>query len=401
MSEKRRDHKGRILRDGESQRADLKYRFAYTDISGKRKEVTSWRLDDADPTPANKRKGPSLREMERQIEKDKYNHILSNGGEYTVLTLAEKYISLKTGVRINTETGYKTVINLIKNDPFGSRRIDTIRISDAKAWLIKLQREDGKGYSTIHTVRGVLRPAFQMAEDDDLIRKNPFQFPLSTVIINDSVTREAITEKQQIDYLDFIKQDKTYSKYYEAIFILFNTGLRISEFCGLTISDIDFEKNRIKVDHQLIRASNMKYVIQAPKTEKGIRYVPMTIEVADCFRRIIKRRKRVKTEPVIGGRVGFLFLDKNSRPTVAQHWEKYMQRIREKYNNDINHLPLPIITPHICRHTFCTNMAKNGMNPKMLQYIMGHADISVTLNTYTHVQFEDAEKEMMRLFGNG
>ena len=147
MSEKRRDHKGRILRDGESQRADHKYRFSYVDIAGSRKEVTSWQLDDADPTPANKRKGPSLREMERQIEKDKYNHILSNGGEYTVLTLAEKYISLKTGVRINTETGYKTVINLIKNDPFGSRRIDTIRISDAKAWLIKLQREDGKGYA--------------------------------------------------------------------------------------------------------------------------------------------------------------------------------------------------------------------------------------------------------------
>ena len=251
MSEKRRDHKGRILRDGESQRADLKYRFAYTDISGKRKEVTNWRLDEADTTPANKRKGPSLREMERQIEKDRYNHILSNGGEYTVLSLAEKYISLKTGVRINTETGYKTVLNIIRNDPFGSGRIDTVRIFDAKAWLIKMQREDGKGYSSIHTIRGVLRPAFQMAEDDDLIRKNPFQFPLSTVIINDSVTREAITEKQQADYLEFIKQDKTYSKYYEAILILFNTGLRISEFCGLTVSDIDFEKNRIKVDHQI------------------------------------------------------------------------------------------------------------------------------------------------------
>lgn len=125
----------------------------------------------------------------------------------------------------------------------------------------------------------------------------------------------------------------------------------------------------------------------------------MTVEVADCFRRIISRRKRVRTEPVIGGRVGFLFLDKNSKPTVAQHWEKYMQRIREKYNNDISRLPLPVITPHICRHIFCTNMAKNGMNPKMLQYIMGHADISVTLNTYTHVQYEDAEKEMKRLYG--
>lgn len=144
----------------------------------------------------------------------------------------------------------------------------------------------------------------------------------------------------------------------------------------------------------------MEYIIQPPKTEKGIRYVPMTPEVADCFRRIIQKRKRVKVEPIIKGRVGFLFLDKNSKPTVAQHWEKYMQRIREKYNT-IELLQMPIITPHVCRHTFCSNMAKNGMNPKMLQYIMGHADISVTLNTYTHVQFEDAEKEMKRLYETG
>lgn len=94
-----------------------------------------------------------------------------------------------------------------------------------------------------------------MAEDDELIRKNPFQFPLSTVVINDSVTREAVTEKQMFQYLEFVKGSKTYSKYYDGIYILFNTGLRISEFCGLTISDIDFERNRIKVDHQLIRTS--------------------------------------------------------------------------------------------------------------------------------------------------
>lgn len=212
-----------------------------------------------------------------------------------------------------------------------------------------------------------------------------------------SVTREVITEKQQADYLGFIKQDKTYNKYYDVIFILFNTGLRISEFCGPTVSDIDFEKNRIKVDHQLIRASNMKYILQAPKTEKGIRYIPMTVEVADCFRRIISRRKRVRSEPVIGGRVGFLFLDKNSKPTVAQHWEKYMQRIREKYNNDIGRLPLPVITPHICRHTFCTNMARNGMNPKTLQYLMGHSEIGVTLDVYTHLGLEDAAAELHRM----
>jgi integrase len=99
---------------------------------------------------------------------------------------------------------------------------------------------------------------------------------------------------------------------------------------------------------------------------------------------------------MVGGYVGFLFLDKNDMPMVALHWEKYMQHIREKYNG-IYKVPMPKVTPHVCRHTFCSNMAKSGMNPKTLQYIMGHSDISVTMNTYTHVGIEDAKNEMRRV----
>ena len=103
-----------------------------------------------------------------------------------------------------------------------------MKLSDAKGWLIKLQ-SDGRGYSTIHSVRGVVRPAFQMAVDDDLIRKNPFEFQLATVVVNDSVTREALTRKQERAFLKFVKEDKHFSRYYEGIYILFKTGLRISD----------------------------------------------------------------------------------------------------------------------------------------------------------------------------
>lgn len=68
-----------------------------------------------------------------------------------------------------------------------------------------------------------------MAEEDDLIRKNPFGFELVNVIVNDSVRREAITKKQEREFLRFIKEDSHFCKYYDAIFILFNTGLRISD----------------------------------------------------------------------------------------------------------------------------------------------------------------------------
>lgn len=281
MSEKRRDNRNRILREGESQRTDGRYRYRYIDEDGKEKNVYSWRLDKNDPTPRGKKRELSLREKEKQIQADLFDHIVTHGGNYTVVELVEKYTSLKTGVGHNTKAGYKTVINILNREAFGKQRIDKVRLSDAKAWLIKLQQVDGRGYSSIHSIRGVLRPAFQLAVDDDLIR-------------------------------------------------------------------------------------------------------------------ILANRVAPKIEPMVDGYAGFLFLDKNDKPMVALHWEKYLEHIIEKYNK-IYRIQMPKVTPHVCRHTFCSNMAKSGMNPKTLQYIMGHSDISVTLNVYTHVQFDDAQAELLRV----
>lgn len=391
----RRDNKNRKLWTGESQDKDGRYVYKYTDAFGKRKALYSWRLTEADAAPKGKRKDLSLREKEKVLQKEVSDGIVPDGGNMTVLELVKRYVSQKRGVRHNTEANYKFVINIIAKEPFGQKRIDKVKLSDAKAWLIKLQ-DDGRGYNTIHTVRGVIRPAFQMAMDDDLIRRNPFEFQLCTVVVNDSVTREAITRKQERQFLDFIKNDKHFCRYYDGIYILFHTGLRISEFVGLTIADIDFKNRKINVDHQLQRKRNMEYIIEETKTEAGVRQIPMTDDVYECFQRIVANRKKPKVEPLIGGRTGFLYLDKNEMPMVALHWEKYFQHIREKYNS-IYRVQMPTITPHVCRHTFCSNMAKSGMNPKTLQYIMGHSDISVTLNTYTHVKFEDAEEEMKKV----
>ena len=281
MSEKRRDNRNRILREGEYQRTDGRYRYRYIDEDGKEKNVYSWRLDKHDPTPRGKKRELSLREKEKQIQADLFDHIVTRGGNYTVVELVEKYTSLKTGVGHNTKAGYKTVINILNREAFGKQRIDKVRLSDAKAWLIKLQQVDGRGYSSIHSIKGVLRPAFQLAVDDDLIR-------------------------------------------------------------------------------------------------------------------ILANRVAPKIEPMVDGYAGFLFLDKNDKPMVALHWEKYLEHIIEKYNK-IYRIQMPKVTPHVCRHTFCSNMAKSGMNPKTLQYIMGHSDISVTLNVYTHVQFDDAQAELLRV----
>ena len=175
MSEKRRDNRNRILHVGESQRPDGRYAYKYKDLNGEYKFVYSWRLDKNDRASAGKAREPSLREKERQIQQDLFNKIVPNGGDLTVLELVEKYISLKVNVRHNTMANYNFVLNIIRKEEFGKMRIDKVKLSDAKAWLIKLQK-DGRGYSSIHSIRGVVRPAFEMALQDDLIRKNPFQF---------------------------------------------------------------------------------------------------------------------------------------------------------------------------------------------------------------------------------
>ncbi len=98
----------------------------------------------------------------------------------------------------------------------------------------------------------------------------------------------------------------------------------------------------------------------------------------------------------VDGDVGFLFTDKNDYPEVAMHWEHCFNHMVKRYN-DIYWMQMPNITPHICRHTYCSNMAKPGMNPKMLQYLMGYSDIGVTLNACTHLWLEDTTDELKRM----
>lgn len=389
----RKDMKGRILRRGESQRKDGRYCFKYVDARGKTRSVYSWTLTTHDFTPKRKRSGPCLRELEQRIQRDLFDNVAPEN--MTVLELATKYTETKTAVRPTTRTGYKTVLNFLADNEFGGRRISDITTLDAKEWLISLQRDRGKRYSSIHTIRGVLRPAFQLAEEDDLIRRNPFNFELATILVNDQVAREALTPKQERRLLDFVRSDSHYSRYYDAFYILLNTGLRISEFCGLTAEDIDFERGSVCVSKQLQRSSDMRYYIERPKTSSGVRYVPMSEGVAECFRRVVANRPKPPIEPVVDGVSGFLFLDKNQMPRVALHWEKYFQYAVAKHNR-IYKDELPKITPHVCRHTFCSKMARKGMDPVKLKYVMGHSDIDVTYNTYTHLGFDDVKADVLR-----
>lgn len=390
----RRDSKHRVLRAGESMRADGKYQFKYH-IAGKPHFVYSWKLEPTDKLPAGKKPCLSLRELEKQIGYDLESQLDPMKRNITVNELVERYLSTKTGAKHSTVANYNFVKNILKKEEFSETKIANIKTSDAKLFLIKMQN-DGKGYSTVKSLRGVLRPAFQMAVDDDILNKNPFEFQLAGVVVNDSHTRTAITREQMRQFLKFVHDDNCYCKYYEVVYILFHTGMRISEFCGLTLKDIDLKNRIVNIDHQLQRTSDMQYVIESTKTNAGTRKLPITEEVAKCFQAIIEDREPQQREKMIDGYAEFLFYDKNNNPLVAMHWEHRFNHMVQRYN-DIYRIQIPNITPHVCRHTYCSNMAKSGMNPKTLQYLMGHSDIGVTLNTYTHLGLEDAEDELKRM----
>ena len=393
MSEKRRDNKGRILRTGESQRADGRYMYKYVNRAGETKVVYSWKLVATDRVPKGKRDDLSLREKEREIQRDLEDGIDTKGKKMTLCELYAKKTAQRINVKKNTLAGRKYLMDALKQDKLGSRSIDSIKPSDAKEWAVRM-KEKGYGFKTISNYKRSLKASFYMAIEDDYVRKNPFDFQLSEVIDDDSESRQALSEEQEEKLLSFLQYDTVYQKYYDDVLILLKTGLRISELCGLTVQDLDFENHTLNINHQLLR-NQEGYYIETPKTKCGIRKVPMSEEAGKAFQRVLKRKKTVKGI-VIDGYRNFLFLNQKGMPMTACYYTSTLRNIVKIYNK-YHDEPLPKITPHILRHTFCTRLAQKNMNPKNLQYIMGHSSIMITLNLYAHASQTGANMEMRSL----
>lgn len=385
MSEKRKDSRGRVLKDGESQRSNGTYMYRYTDIRKNRKCIYAPTLE-------------ALRGKEDEIAKAKTRDADYCSGNITLLDLAKKHISQKQGVRYNTRVGYEAVLHLLEAEDFSYRIIRDIKTSEAKEWIIKLHN-DGKRYSTIQSVRGVLRPAFNMAVEEDVIAKNPFSFTLTDVIPNDMVKREPLTDEEVDRFLAFVREDKYRIKHYNEIAILLGTGLRVSELYGLTVSDVDLKNRKLRVERQLCQKRSSEYYIEKPKSSSGARFIPLVDEAAyEAIKQAVENRKAEKVEFVVDGYSQFLFLGRDKQPKVAKSLEHAMRLMVKEYN--LGHCDKLTVTPHILRHTFCTRMARAGMPVKELQYIMGHADVGTTLNIYTHMSYDAAAKAFEKAISN-
>ena len=396
--EKRRDNKGRLLKSGESQRSDGRYAYKYINTFGEPQFVYSWKLVPTDKVPAGKRPCLSLREKIKQIQKDLDDGIDTIGKKMTVCQLYEKYTRQRGNVRKGTQKSRQQLMKLLSEDKLGAASIDSVKLSDAKEWALRMQ-EKGVAYNTICNSKRSLKAIFYMAVQDDCLRKNPFDFQINEVINDDTVPKVPLTPTQENELLDFMQNDPVYAKYYDEVVILLETGLRISELCGLTPADLNFEKRFVNVDHQLLRSTEDGYYTEAPKTESGFRQVPMSAAAYEAFERVLKKRRDGRCIEVDGYK-DFLFLNRDGLPKTAVNYDAMFKCLAKKYNK-CHKEPLPdVMTPHTMRHTFCTRMANAGMNPKALQYIMGHANIVILVMAWEEYFRWDEDDTMVAIYYN-
>lgn len=266
---------------------DMRYAYKYTDTFGKPQFVYAWKLVPADKTPKGKREDKSLREKVKEIQKDLDDGIDPVGKKMTVCQLYEKHIRNHANVRHGTKQGRQQLMRILEEDTIGAYSIENVKMSDAKEWALRM-KEKGYSFKTISNHKRSLKAAFYSAIQDDCIRKNLFDFHINTVIEDDTEPKIPLSPTQEESLLSFVKSDKVYYKYYDEPIILLGTGLRISELCGLTVRDIDFENRTINVDHQLQYSGKKSYRIEIPKTDNGIRKIPMSDRVLEALQRVLQ-----------------------------------------------------------------------------------------------------------------
>lgn len=417
MAKERRDSKNRLLGRGEYQKEDGRYMYRYTDVSGKVRYVYSWTLTKSDRTPKGRPPGLCLRDLEKEIDKDLLDGIRAHEAKnITYGEYFEKYLATKCRLKKTTRRNYKYLYDAYIKDKFGNRSIADIRYSDVKLFYLDLL-EEGKSLSVIKNINVFFCPVFNMAVRDDHIRKNPAAgvfIEIKKEVDSVDKNREALTLVQQERFIDYVRNHSRYNHWLTLFTFLLGTGCRIGEALGLTWNDCDFERNIISINHSLSyypdeNTGKATWSILTPKTKAGVREIPMFSDVKRALRSEYVRQMRVGfNKSTIDGYSGFVFTNKDGYVYGPGNINSAIDRITASYNkNEIklaeteNRSPvlLPRFSPHVLRHTFCTRMCENEPNIKVIQEVMGHGDISITMNVYAHATKESKELSFRALEG--
>ncbi len=413
MAKSRRDNRGRILRKGECQRKDNTYVFTYMDVMKKRRYVYAPDL-------------VTLRRKEDAITEARLTGInIYAADTVTVNKMFDKFISMKrNSIRDTTYVDYMIQYNCHVRNSIGTYKIGNVKYSDVKCFYLHLLKEEGLANASVKSIHNILRQVFQLAVKDGIIRSNPADGVLSDIKIPSGITINTyrnkcngeeekvnvLTVKQQKEFINYVGNTPFYCHLYPIFTVMLGTGCRIGEVAGLTWNDVDLKNKNININHSVgygyVSTSdnsedkfNVKWYVHPTKTSSGNRDIPMIDVVYDVLAELYQHRKKCGFS--IDGMTDFVFLNKNNSLYTSYLLNKSIKRIVKAYNTEAVRRPekhstepflLPYFTCHTLRHTFCTRLCEQESNLKVIQSIMGHANISITMNVYAAAT-EDKKKE--------
>lgn len=408
----KKDIKGRVLKEGEDQLKDGRYRYRFTDKYGKRKAIYSWKLVTTDKTPSGKKDDLCLRAKIKQIEKDLNDNINTYKAQSKVNDLINMYLDTKVNLANSTINNYKNMYEVnIKNSLLGNMQICSVKKSDILKFYKHLYIDKKLSVGTIQLYQNLLYPAFQLAVDDSTIRLNPCKNCMKEYVRGSMDSpRIALTKEQQKKLLSFVKNNNIYKRYYTMFATVLCTGLRISEAMGLTWNNIDFKNHYITIDHQILyrkKDGTIKHYASVPKNKKT-RHIPMQKDIEKLLQKYKNETYfiSVSSNINIDGYTNFVFLNREEGLFTPNTLTRTCHLLRESCNKEEIEVAqweerepilIPDFTFHVLRHTFCTRMAEDGMDVKVLQEIMGHSNIAVTMQVYNHVSDDRAINEMNKI----
>ncbi len=389
MAKARKDLRGRALKPGEIQRKDdQRYMYSYTDPLGRRKFIYANDLAE-------------LREKEEKLQRDQLDGLdLYAAGRATINDTFDRYMSTKYELRESTRSNYLYIYDHFVRDNFGMKKLIDIKYSDVLQYYYYLLNEMELAITTLDSIHCLLHPTFDLAVRDDIIRKNPTDGVMREITKKSGKNRgirHALTVDQQRAFMDYMATHPVYYHWWPLFTVLLGTGTRIGECLGLRWEDLDFDKRLISINHSIVyypdrKAKSTVMRVSLPKTNAGVRTIPMLDVVKDAFE--IEREEQAENggnRQVIDGMSGFVFCNRFGNVPNPQTVNDTIRRITNSYNaeeelNAKKERREPIILPefscHHLRHTFATRLCETETNLKVIQSVMGHASIETTMDIY-------------------
>lgn len=397
---KRKDARGRNLKDGELQQADGRYKYQYMDANGKRKAVYSWRLLPTDRTPPGTREDLSLREKEDEIEADRQDGI--DGKAARKITLSEMfdvYMAGKVNLKQSTRTNYLYMYDHNVRDEIGGKTLQSIKYSDIRRFYNSLISDKGFKPNSMEIIHTILHPVFTLAVRDGYIRVNPTDGVMAEIKKShnwEKSKRHALTLEEQAAFIGFLSTSEMYGHWLPMFTVSLGTGCRVGELIGLRWQDCDFKNGTISINHNLIyrqqEGGRMELHITTPKTSAGCRTIPMLDEVRKAlYQQRLMQFQTGHKSVTVDGYTGFVFTNRFGDVYTPHLINRTIERIYKTYNaletsQAAQEGREPVLIRHFSvhnlRHTFCTRFCENETNIKVIQEIMGHSDVSTTMNIY-------------------